>query len=101
MLSSGRNGRGWAANDSTAARLPAPLSRRSFIVYGGLAPSYLGLSSSPSTINDIGRSILHKLPVQHRVQPPPHPPHAYPRLPPSTTREEHALLEADGIIGGH
>ncbi|KAH8994987.1 Metallo-dependent phosphatase-like protein [Lactarius akahatsu] len=121
MLSTGRIGRAWAANytttsrlplhpslgdpnddfppsaDSAAVRLPAPLSHAAYsFVHGGLASSYPGLSPFPSAINDLGRSLLHKL--QHRVQPPPHPPHAYPHLPPSTTREEHALLEADGPL---
>ena len=121
MLSTGRIGRAWAANytttsrlplhpslgapnddfpppaDPAASRLPSPLSHAAYsFVHGGLAPSYPGLSPFPSAINDIGRTLLHKL--QHRVQPPPHPPYAYPHLPPSTTREEYALLESDGPL---
>lgn len=121
MLSTGRIGRAWAANytttsrlplhpslgdpnddfppsaDSVAVRLPAPLSHAAYsFVHGGLAPRYPGLSPFPSSINDVGRSLLHKL--QHRVQPRPHPPHKYPGLPKSTTDEEHSLMEADGPL---
>jgi hypothetical protein len=121
MLSSGRIGRAWAANYTTtsrlplhpslgapnddfppadgsaAGRLPGPLSHAAYsFVHGGLAPSYSQLSPYPSAINQIGHSLLRKL--QHRVQPPPHPPHPYPGLPSSATPEEVALYESDGPL---
>jgi hypothetical protein len=121
MLSTGRIGRAWAANyttasrlplhpslgapnddflpsdGSTAGRLPTPLSHAAYsFVHGGLSPHYLQLSPFPSAINALGRSLLRKL--QHRAQPPPHPPHPYPGLPSSATPEEHALYGSDGPL---
>ncbi|KAI0303718.1 Metallo-dependent phosphatase-like protein [Multifurca ochricompacta] len=120
MLSTGRIGRAWAANYTTTSRLPlhpslgapnddfpppagsaaglpVPLSHAAYsFVHGGLALGYPQLSPFPSAINDIGLSLLRKL--QRRVQPPPHPPHAYPGLPSSATSEEHALYESDGPL---
>jgi hypothetical protein len=121
MLSTGRIGRAWAANYTTITRLPlhpslgapnddfpppdgsaagrlsAPLSHAAYsFVHGGLAPSYPRFSPFPSAINEVGYSLLRKL--QHRVQPPPHPPHPYPDLPSSATREERALYESDGPL---
>ena len=121
MLSTGHIGRAWAANytttsrlplhpsfgdpnddfpppaGSTASRLPTPLSHAAYsFVHGGLAPNYPQLSPFPSAINALGRSLLRKL--QHRVQPPPHPPNAYPGLPSSATSEEHELYGSDGPL---
>jgi hypothetical protein len=121
MLSTGRIGRAWAGNYTTTSRLPlhpslgapnddfpplagsvagrlsAPLSHAAYsFVHGGLAPRYAQLSPFPSAINALGRSLLRKL--QHRVQPPPHPPNAYPGLPSSTTPEEDELYGSHGPL---
>lgn len=128
MLSTGRIGRSWANNYTTASRLPlhpslgppntqypppglhfgrehdeksdseedpynlGPLSHSALsFVHGGLAPSYSGLAPFPSRINELSTSLLHKL--QHRDQPPPHPPSSYPGLPAS----EHIFIKAGSI----
>ncbi|KAH9960883.1 Metallo-dependent phosphatase-like protein [Russula dissimulans] len=121
MLSTGRIGRAWAANytttsrlplhpslgdpnddfppldDSVASRLPTPLSHAAYsFVHGGLAPNYPHLSPFPSAINAIGRALLRKL--QHREQPPPHPPHPYPGLPSSATSKEKELYGSYGPL---
>jgi hypothetical protein len=121
MVSTGRIGRAWAANYTTAsrlplhpvlgapnedfppragsmaARLPTPLSHAAYsFVHGGLSPNYTRLSPFPSAINAIGRSLLRKL--QLRVQPPPHPPHPYPGLPSRATPEEHTFYGSDGPL---
>jgi hypothetical protein len=121
MLSTGRIGRAWAANYTTtsrlplhpyfgdpnddfpppagsaASRLPKPLSHAAYsFVHGGLSPNYPQLSPFPSAINTIGYSLLRKL--QHRKQPPPHPPNTYPGLPPSATIEEQALYGSNGPL---
>lgn len=121
MVSTGRIGRAWAANYTTAsrlplhpvlgapnedfpphagsvaARLPTPLSHAAYsFVHGGLSPNYTRLSPFPSAINTIGRSLLRKL--QLRVQPPPHPPHPYPGLPSRATPEEHTFYGSDGPL---
>ncbi|PPQ99132.1 hypothetical protein CVT24_009321 [Panaeolus cyanescens] len=134
ILSSGRIGRTWAHNYTTASRLPLhpsigrpnapypasglqiqvekdefnelqvhlnsgnyPLSHAALsFVHGGLAPSYPELTPFPSRINDIASSLLSK--VQHRKQPLPHPPHAYPGLPADATPEEHRLYDANGPL---
>lgn len=113
----------WAANYTTAVRLPlhsmlgppntdypppedgkyahanaGPLSHAAFsFVHGGLAPSYPNLQPFPSAINNISASLLHKL-RSRKPQPPPHPPHAYPGLPVGTTREESRLYGSDGPL---
>lgn len=111
MISSGRIGRSWVNNYTTASRLPlhpslgppntpyppdgqfakdgqsvddtlGPLSHSALsFVHGGLSPSYSNLSPFPTTINDLSTSLLYKL--QNREQPPPHPPHPYNGLPSS------------------
>lgn len=114
MISTGRIGRTWAANYTTALRLPLhpsmgppntpypftlnesaadssdnidrdefhPLSHAALsFVHGGLSPTYSNLSPFPTRINELSAALLRKL--QHRKQPPPHPPHPYPGLPPS------------------
>jgi hypothetical protein len=121
MLSTGHIGRAWATNYTTTSRLPlhpsfgdpnddfpppagstasrlrTPLSHAAYsFVHGGLAPNYPQLSPFPSAINALGRSLLRKL--QHRVQPPPHPPNPYPGLPPSATPEEQAMYGSDGPL---
>jgi hypothetical protein len=121
MLSVGRIGRAWAANYTTTSRLPLhlllgapnedfpppagsvagrlsiPLSHAAYsFVHGGLSPNYSPLSPFPSAINAIGRSLLRKL--QHRVQPPPHPPNPYPGLPSRATREEHTFYGSEGPL---
>ena len=123
MISTGRIGRSWARNYTSATRLPLhpslgppntpyppgsssglhfqkenddddeyyttsdkdedvnyPMSHAALsFVHGGLAPSYPDLSPFPTRINELSDSLLAKL--QHRRQPPPHPPHSYPGLP--------------------
>ncbi|KAL1754441.1 Metallo-dependent phosphatase-like protein [Schizophyllum commune] len=118
MLSTGRIGSTWAANYTTASRLPlhpalgppntpypsskatsaSPLLSHAALsfVHGGLSPTYSNLSPFPSRINDLSDSLLRKL--QRRTQPPPHPPAAYPGLPHSTTDEEAELYGADGPL---
>ena len=121
MLSVGRIGRAWAANYTSTSRLPlhpllgapnddfpppagsaasrlsAPLSHAAYsFVHGGLSPNYSPESPFPSAINNIARSLLRKL--QHRVQPPPHPPHPYPGLPPRTTPEENTFYGSEGPL---
>jgi hypothetical protein len=121
MLSTGHIGRAWAANYTTTSRLPlhpslgdpnddfppsagsladglpAPLSHAAYsFVHGGLSPNYPQLSPFPSAINAIGQTLLRKL--QHRVQPPPHPPNSYPGLPSTTTLEEQALYGSEGPL---
>jgi len=61
-----------------------------------LSPTYGELTPFPTRINEIGDSLLKKL--QHRKQPPPHPPHEYPGLPRSATREEHELYASNGPL---
>ncbi|OCH93056.1 Metallo-dependent phosphatase [Obba rivulosa] len=118
MLSSGRIGRSWAANYTVTSRLPlhpslgppntdydpsspsasSPLSHAALsFVHGGLAPGYPDLAPFPSRINEIGRSLLHKLQARS-PPPPPHPPHPYPGLPPSATTEEKRLYGGDGPL---
>jgi len=65
-------------------------------VHGGLSPTYPELTPFPSRINEIAEGLLKK--VQHRKQPPPHPPHPYPGLPASATHEEHGLLDSNGPL---
>ncbi|KAF9489422.1 Metallo-dependent phosphatase [Pleurotus eryngii] len=128
IISTGRIGRSWANNYTTAARLPLHpslgkpntpypshhvfekdggddeedivvegLSHSALsFVHGGLSPTYKQLSPFPSAINDIAASLLRKL--QHRAQPPPHPPYPYPGLPPDSTRQEHELYDANGPL---
>ena len=48
-------------------------------VHGGLSPTYPDLSPFPTRINELSDSLLAKL--QHRQQPPPHPPNPYVGLP--------------------
>ena len=118
MLSTGRIGRTWAANYTTASRLPlhpilgppntdydpaapllpdSPISHAAIsFVHGGLAPTYPDLSPFPSRINEISASLLKKL--QHRTQPPPHPPSPYPGLPADATMDEHRLYGSDGPL---
>ncbi|TFK92640.1 Metallo-dependent phosphatase [Polyporus arcularius HHB13444] len=118
MLSTGRIGRSWATNYTTTSRLPLhpalgppntdydpaspfladfPLSHAAIsFVHGGLAPSYPDLTPFPSRINEISASLLHKL--QHRTQPPPHPPYPYPGLPHDTTLAEQRLYGGDGPL---
>jgi len=121
MLSTGHIGRAWAANYTTTSRLPlhpllgdpnddfppaagsladglpAPLSHAAYsFVHGGLSPNYPQLSPFPSAINAIGHTLLRKL--QHRVQPPPHPPNPYPGLPSTATLEEQALYGSEGPL---
>jgi hypothetical protein len=121
MISTGRIGRAWAANYTTTSRLPLhpslgdpnddfppaagsladglpePFSHAAYsFVHGGLSPNYQRLSPFPSAINAIGRSLLHKL--QHRVQPPPHPPNSYPGLPLTATSEEQSLYNSEGPL---
>ena len=113
MLSTGRIGRSWASNYTTASRLPLhpsigppntpyppissgllfrkeeeiehaihedPMSHAALsFVHGGLSPTYPDLSPFPTRINELSHSLLAKL--QHRKQPPPHPPNPYPGLP--------------------
>lgn len=114
----GRIGRTWAANYTTTSRLPyhpligepnddydpssavsaSALSHAAIsFVHGGLAPQYPDLTPFPSRINEIGRSLLHKL--QHRSPPPaPHPPNPYPGLPASATIAEERLYGTDGPL---
>ncbi|KAG0702508.1 Metallo-dependent phosphatase-like protein [Suillus ampliporus] len=113
----------WAANYTTAARLPlhgllgppntdypapdgsafaranaGPLSHAAFsFVHGGLAPTYPNLQPFPSAINGIGSSLLRRL-RERKPQPLPHPPSSYPGLPAGTTREEARMYSADGPL---
>jgi hypothetical protein len=108
MISTGRIGRTWAANYTTASRLPLHPSLGSAntdypagdevpeelthaaisFCHGGLAPTYPALSPFPSKINELGKSLLKKLQHQKPL-PKPHPPHPYPGLPSAATEEEH------------
>ena len=65
-------------------------------VHGGLSPSYSNLSPFPEKINELGHSLLSKL--QHRKQPPPHPPNPYPGLPHDTTEAEEELYGSNGPL---
>jgi len=113
MISTGPIGRAWAQNYTTTSRLPlhpsigpvngdysgkaGPLSHSALsFVHGGLSPTYSQLTPFPSRINTIAASLLDKL--QHRVQPPPHPPHPYPGLPFDATVEEQELYESHGPL---
>ncbi|KAF5382177.1 hypothetical protein D9615_004405 [Tricholomella constricta] len=74
-----------------------PLSHSAIsFVHGGLSPTYGGLTPFPSRINELSDSLLRKL--QHRVQPPPHPPNRYPGLPLSATQAEIELYQANGPL---
>ncbi|KZP22815.1 Metallo-dependent phosphatase [Athelia psychrophila] len=123
MLSTGRIGRAWAQNYTSAGRLPlhpslgppntdyappapgsgaaqpqTPLSHAALsFVHGGLAPAYPQLTPYPSAINALGTTLLAKLHAQ-TPHPPPHPPHAYPALPPGTTRAEERFVGGDGPL---
>jgi hypothetical protein len=120
MLSTGRIGRSWASNYTTASRLPLhpsigppntpdppvigeqtthedPMSHAALsFVHGGLSPTYPDLSPFPTRINALSDSLLAKL--QHRKQPPPHPPNPYPGLPSDATPEEKRLYGSDGPL---
>lgn len=106
MISTGRIGRTWAHNYTTASRLPLhpslgpvntdypadgvpeELTHAALaFCHGGLAPSYPALSPFPSHINKLGTSLLYKLQNQKPL-PAPHPPNAYPGLPADSTEEE-------------
>jgi len=65
-------------------------------VHGGLSPTYPDLSPFPTRINELSHSLLGKL--QHRKQPPPHPPNPYPGLPSDATPEEKRLYGSDGPL---
>lgn len=123
MLSTGRIGRAWAQNYTTASRLPlhpilgpsntdypppaiegqvttipSSLSHAAIsFVHGGLAPTYPQLTPYPSAINALAKSLLHKL-QQQSPPPAPHPPNPYPGLPPDTTEEEARLYGSDGPL---
>ncbi|KAG5637549.1 hypothetical protein H0H81_004180 [Sphagnurus paluster] len=74
-----------------------PLSHSAIsFVHGGLSPTYKDLTPFPSRINEISDSLLKKL--QQRVQPPPHPPNAYPGLPSSATQQEKELYDSNGPL---
>ncbi|KAJ7446921.1 Metallo-dependent phosphatase-like protein [Mycena galericulata] len=75
------------------AREPLSHAALSF-VHGGLSPTFSNLAPFPTKINALSSSLLSKL--QHRVQPPPHPPSQYPGLPHGTTHEEAELYDANG-----
>jgi hypothetical protein len=121
MLSTGRIGRAWATNYSTAsrvplhaslgapnddypsapassaARLPAPLSHAAYsFVHGGLAPTYARLTPVPSAINALGADLLRKLYARGPV--PPHPPAPYPGLPADATEAEEELYGTGGPL---
>ncbi|KAK0234027.1 Metallo-dependent phosphatase-like protein [Armillaria fumosa] len=117
ILSTGWLGHSWAANYTTASRLPLhpslgppnapypPSSPGTFgslshsaisFVHGGLSPTYHGLSPFPSYINSLSDSLLRKL--QFRVQPKPHPPGPYVGLPAGTTPEEAELYSSNGPL---
>lgn len=121
MIATGKIGRAWAQNYSTASRLPlhpslgpsntdypptgdareiitnSPLSHAAIsFVHGGLAPAYPQLSPFPSAINALSKSLLHKLQHQSPL-PAPHPPNPYPGLP-GATREEERLYGNDGPL---
>ncbi|KAJ7104021.1 Metallo-dependent phosphatase-like protein [Mycena belliarum] len=73
----------------------APLSHAALsFVHGGLAPTYAHLAPFPTKINALSASLLRRL--QHRAQPAPHPPAAYPGLPAGTPHDEAVLYGADG-----
>ncbi|EPQ52810.1 Metallo-dependent phosphatase [Gloeophyllum trabeum ATCC 11539] len=118
-ITTGWIGKAWAANYTTASRLPlhpslgppntdypppssssssAPLSHAAIsFVHGGLAPSYPALTPFPSHINALSRSLLAKLQAR-RPFPPPHPPHPYPGLPADATPAEERLYGTDGPL---
>lgn len=124
LSSKGWLGRAWAQNYTVTTRLPlhpslgapntdyappAPFTSTSrhlndshvshaalSFVHGGLAPDFPYLTPYPSHINNIGRSLLHKL--QNRPQPPPSPPNPYPGLPASATAAEQNLYAGDGPL---
>ncbi|KAG5646939.1 hypothetical protein DXG03_001662 [Asterophora parasitica] len=74
-----------------------PLSHSAIsFVHGGLSPTYRDLTPFPSRINEVSDSLLKKL--QNRVQPPPHPPNAYPGLPSTATQAEIELYNANGPL---
>ena len=113
-LAHGWLGSAWRTNYTIAARVPLhpslgppdapPLTTTPpalahaalAVVHGGLAPTYPDLTPFPSRINELGTSLLRKL--QHRTQPPPHPPSPYPGLPHESTMEEHRLYGSDGPL---
>ena len=120
MLTSGRIGRAWATNYTTASRLPllssfgAPnadylpsavnvsspfpsaFSHAAYsFVHGGLAPGYPDLTPFPSAINHLSASLLRKLQTRF-PQPRPHPPYPYPGLPEDATKAERTFY---GNIG--
>ncbi|KAL6302428.1 Metallo-dependent phosphatase [Sparassis latifolia] len=119
MLTTGRIGKSWASNYTTASRLPlhpavgdpntdydpstasafdvpTPLSHTAIsFVHGGLAPSYPDLAPFPSRINELSHSLLQKL--QQRT-PPPHPPNPYPGMPAEATEAERRLYDTDGPL---
>ncbi|KAH8100831.1 hypothetical protein BXZ70DRAFT_1077448 [Cristinia sonorae] len=115
MLSTGRIGKSWAANYTTASRLPlhpslgppntdydpsiaSSLSHAAIsFVHGGLAPTYPDLTPFPSRINELGHTLLRKLQAQD-PPPAPHPPNAYPGLPHSATASEQRLYGNDGPL---
>jgi len=74
-----------------------PLSHAALsFVHGGLSPTYPDLTPFPTRINDVASGFLWKL--QNRVQPPPHPPYAYPGLPQGTTQDEIHMYDANGPV---
>jgi hypothetical protein len=119
MLATGRIGKSWAANYTTASRLPlhpslgppntdypsdvasaapGPLSHTALaFCHGGFAPTYPALSPFPSKINGIASSLLYKLQYQKPL-PPPHPPNPYLGLPASATEAERRLYGSDGPL---
>ncbi|KAF8896315.1 Metallo-dependent phosphatase-like protein [Infundibulicybe gibba] len=84
MLSIGSIGRSWAANYTTASRLP---------LHPSLGPPN---TPYPPISLHISDSLLAK--IQRRTPPPPHPPHPYPGLPIDATKQEAALYDANGPL---
>ncbi|KAJ2928363.1 hypothetical protein H1R20_g8722, partial [Candolleomyces eurysporus] len=74
-----------------------PLSHAAIsFVHGGLSPTYKDLTPFPTKINELSTSLMRKL--QHREQPPPHPPNPYPGLPTSVTEPERQIYGSDGPL---
>lgn len=126
-FSSGPIGRSWAANYTTASRLPLHLSlgppntpyppaqpvhfesevasdqHYNPLSHAALSFVHGGLSPTYQDLTPFP-SRINELSesflakLQNRVQPPPHPPHNYPGLPRGTTQAEAAMYDANGPV---
>lgn len=116
LSADGFPGAAWAANYTSVSRIPlhpvsgapnedynsgiiSPLSHAAYsFMHGGLSPRIAQLYGTPypSTLNEIGASLLRR--CQTRTPLPPHPPAPYHGLPSDSPQKEHDFYGNDGPV---